>query len=428
MRNFYVIKVYWSKEKNQQSKTLLTLYVLRMKRNLFIAVCGIALFVACGVSKAGNMPRWFENAVKTSSYQLLYLAEQGKNVTGKNCFPRTIKKDGSRAYGNAKDWTSGFYPGSLWLTYELSGDEALAKTAREYTNRLEEIQHYRGNHDIGFMMYCSYGQALRLKPESKDKDVLVTSANSLCTRFNPEVGVIRSWDFGKWSYPVIIDNMMNLELLFWASEQTGNSKYRDVAVAHADKTLKNHFRENMTSYHVVSYTIPKGEVESKGTFQGYSDASAWARGQAWGLYGYTMCYRFTKNPAYLDAACKIARFIMENRPAKKDYIPYWDYNAPDIPNAPRDASAAAITASALFELGGYVSDKKLKRRYNKYAEGILKQLSSSDYLAEEGENAGFILKHSVGNFPGNIEIDVPLNYADYYYLEALKRYKELKQF
>ena len=398
-----------------------------MKRKLCVAVWGMSLLTACSIPKAGA-PEWFENAVETSGRQLLYMAEQLENVPDTACFPRSVKEDGSYRLENAKDWTSGFYPGSMWLAYDLTGDEALAKEARMYTNRLEDIQYYIGNHDIGFMMFCSYGHALRLKPESKDKQILVNSSESLCARFSPEVGLIRSWDFGDWSYPVIIDNMMNLELLFWASAQTGNSKYRDIAIAHADKTLKNHFRKDMTSYHVVSYSVPSGKVESKGTFQGYSDSSAWARGQAWGVYGYTMCYRFTKNPVYLEAAHKIVRFIMNNRPSEKDYIPYWDYNAPDIPNAPHDASAAAITASALLELNGYTDDKKLSDDYTEYAESILKQLSSPEYLAKDKENKGFILLHSVGSFPHNSEVDVPLNYADYYYLEALKRYKELKKF
>ncbi len=398
-----------------------------MKRKLCVAVWGMSLLTACSIPKAGA-PEWFENAVETSGRQLLYMAEQLENVPDTACFPRSVKEDGSYRLENAKDWTSGFYPGSMWLAYDLTGDEALAKEARMYTNRLEDIQYYIGNHDIGFMMFCSYGHALRLKPESKDKQILVNSSESLCARFSPEIGLIRSWDFGDWSYPVIIDNMMNLEMLFWASEQTGNSKYRDIAIAHADKTLKNHFRKDMTSYHVVSYSVPSGKVESKGTFQGYSDSSAWARGQAWGVYGYTMCYRFTKNPVYLEAAHKIVRFIMNNRPSEKDYIPYWDYNAPDIPNAPHDASAAAITASALLELNGYTDDKKLSDDYTEYAESILKQLSSPEYLAKDKENKGFILLHSVGSFPHNSEVDVPLNYADYYYLEALKRYKELKKF
>lgn len=398
-----------------------------MKTKMYVAVLGMSLLTACSIPKTAA-PEWYENAVKTSGSQLLYMAEQLKDVPDTACFPRSIHADGSYRLENAKDWTSGFYPGSMWLAYDLTGDEALASEARKYTNRLEDIQYYTGNHDIGFMMFCSYGHALRLKPESKDKQILVNSSESLCKRFSPEVGLIRSWDFGDWSYPVIIDNMMNLEMLFWASEQTGNSKYRDIAIAHADKTLKNHFREDMTSYHVVSYAVPSGKVESKGTFQGYSDSSAWARGQAWGVYGYTMCYRFTQNPVYLEAAHKIAQFIMNNRPSENDFIPYWDYNAPDIPNAPRDASAAAVTASALLELNGYTEDKNLSNDYTAYAENILKQLSSPEYLAKDKENKGFILLHSVGSFPHNSEVDVPLNYADYYYLEAMKRYKELKKF
>ena len=171
----------------------------------------------------------------------------------------------------------------MWLAYELTGDEVLAKEARKYTDRLQDMQYYTGNHDLGFMMFCSYGQGIRLKPEPTDRLILINSSESLCSRFRPEVGLIRSWDFGEWSYPVIIDNMMNLEMLFWASEQTNNPKYREIAISHADKTLKNHFRKDMTSYHVVSYLADSGEVESKGTFQGYADSSAWARGQAWGV-------------------------------------------------------------------------------------------------------------------------------------------------
>jgi len=367
-----------------------------------------------------------DKVLRSAAHQYLYMADRLK---GTDVFPKTYDvKEHKPENSSSKWWCSGFYPGTLFYLYEETGYEELYMEGVRMLKLLEPEQYNVSTHDIGFMMYCSYGQALRLKPEPKDKQVLVNSSESLCTRFSPEVGLIRSWDFGDWSYPVIIDNMMNLEMLFWASEQTGNSKYRDIAMAHADKTLKNHFRENMTSYHVVSYSVPSGKVESKGTFQGYSDSSAWARGQAWGVYGYTMCYRFTKNSAYLEAAHKIARFIMENRPSENDYIPYWDYDAPDIPNAPRDASAAAVTASALLELCGYTDDKNLSNSYMEYAENILKQLSSPDYLAKENENKGFILKHSVGSFPHDSEVDVPLNYADYYYLEALRRYKELKKF
>ncbi|GAE82237.1 glycoside hydrolase family 88 protein [Bacteroides reticulotermitis] len=394
-----------------------------MKKKNYVAVAGLAILTACNSPQNNNM-EWFDNAVNTSGHQLLYMAEQLKNEPDTLCFPRSIK-DGKYRLENPTDWTTGFYPGSMWLAYELTGNEALAKQARLYTNRLEEMQYYTGNHDLGFMMFCSYGQGLRLKPELGDSLILVNSSESLSSRYDSKVGLIRSWDFGEWSYPVIIDNMMNLEMLFWASERTGNPKFREIAVAHAAKTLKNHFRDDMTSYHVVSYDAATGDVESKGTFQGYADSSAWARGQAWGVYGYTMCYRFTKQPEYLEAAHKIAEYIMSNRPAENDYIPYWDYNAPNIPNEPRDASAASITASALLELSGY-GDKAQGQKYFQYAEQILKQLSSDEYLAKEGENHGFILKHSVGSFPHDSEVDTPLNYTDYYYLEALKRYNETK--
>ncbi len=394
-----------------------------MKKKNYVAVAGLAILTACNSPQNNNM-EWFDNAVNTSGNQLLYMAEQLKNEPDTLCFPRSIK-DGKYRLENPTDWTTGFYPGSMWLAYELTGNEALAKQARLYTNRLEEMQYYTGNHDLGFMMFCSYGQGLRLKPELGDSLILVNSSESLSSRYDSKVGLIRSWDFGEWSYPVIIDNMMNLEMLFWASERTGNPKFREIAVAHAAKTLKNHFRDDMTSYHVVSYDAATGDVESKGTFQGYADSSAWARGQAWGVYGYTMCYRFTKQPEYLEAAHKIAEYIMSNRPAENDYIPYWDYNAPNIPNEPRDASAASITASALLELSGY-GDKAQGQKSFQYAEQILKQLSSDEYLAKEGENHGFILKHSVGSFPHDSEVDTPLNYTDYYYLEALKRYNETK--
>ena len=393
-----------------------------MKRKLYVAVWGMSLLTACSAPKTGA-PEWFENAVKTSDHQLLYMAEQLKDVPDTACFPRSTKADGSYRLENAKDWTSGFYPGSMWLAYELSGDEALAKEARRYTDRLEDIQYYTGNHDIGFMMYCSYGNALRLKPEPKDKEILINSSESLCARFSPEIGLIRSWDFGDWSYPVIIDNMMNLELMFEATRLSGDSTFYDIARKHADTTMANHFRADNSCYHVVDYDPETGEVRKKQTAQGYADESAWARGQAWALYGYTMCYRYTHDVKYLEQAEKIYGFIFNNKNLPEDLVPYWDFDAPKIPDEPRDASAAACTASALYELSTYIPGKGYKEKADK----IMESLASPAYRAEVGTNGNFILMHSVGSIPHGAEIDVPLNYADYYFLEALMRKRDLEK-
>ena len=272
------------------------------------------------------------------------------------------------------------------------------------------------------MVNCSFGNALRLAPNDTIQPILVSTANNLCSRFDERIGCIRSWDFGRWNFPVIIDNMMNLDLLFNAWHLTGNKKYYDIAIKHAETTMKHHFRKDFTSFHVVSYNND-GTVEEQCTHQGKNDASAWARGQAWAVYGYTRCYRESKDKKFLDQAINVANMIM-SRVKTEDCIPYWDYDAPVTDETPRDASAAAVTASAFLELCSYAPDGK---KYSDYAEKILHSLSSESYLAKPGENMGFVLMHSTGSLPNDSEIDTPLNYADYYYLEALVRYKELKK-
>jgi hypothetical protein len=321
-------------------------------------------------------------------------------------------------------WTSGFYPGTLFYLYEYSHDSSLAGEATRRLALLEKNQFNTGTHDLGFMMYCSFGNALRLGQEKKYQEILLNSARSLSKRFNPTVGCIRSWDSQPWKYPVIIDNMMNLELLLWASRLSGDSSFYHIAVTHANTTMRNHFRPDFSSYHVVDYDSATGQVLAKKTAQGFADSSAWARGQSWGLYGYTVMYRFTHDARYLEQARHIARFLLTNPHLPADKVPYWDYNAPDIPNALRDASAAAIMASALLELERYV-DFKTASEYQDVAEQIIVTLSSNYYKAVVGSNGGFILKHSVGNIPGKTEIDVPLTYADYYFVEAMLRYKKL---
>lgn len=331
------------------------------------------------------------------------------------------EKLGSRRLCGVLDWTSGFFPGSLWYAYAMTGDDSLKTLAIRYTNLLNPVRYYKGTHDLGFIVNCSYGNALCLSPNDTIPAVMIETADNLCSRFDESVGAIRSWDFGTWNYPVIIDNMMNLELLFAVSRITGNRKYKDIAVRHARTTLKNHFRPDYTCWHVVSYNCD-GTVECKQTHQGRSNDSSWARGQAWALYGYVVCYRETGDKEFLEFARKIADMI-RTKVKTADAVPLWDYDAPKNENTPRDASAAAITASALIELGVAVPDGK---HYIDDAERILKSLSGDTYLAKAGSNCGFVLMHSTGALPAGSEIDSPLNYADYYYLEALQRFMKAK--
>ena len=337
--------------------------------------------------------------------------------------PRTFI-DGTLKLVGAKDWTSGFFPGSLWYLYEYTGDAKWKSAAQNFTRRLESVKYYRGIHDVGFMLNSSYGNGYRLTGDPAYRNVLIQGAHSLATRFSPTVGAIRSWDFGTWQYPVIIDNMMNLELLMWAAREAGQSRLRDIATRHADATLKHHFRADASSFHLVDYDPASGAVLARQTVQGAADSSTWSRGQAWGLYGYTMMIRETGHPEYLAQAQRMARFIMNHPRLPADKVPYWDFDAPDIPDTPRDAAAAAIIAAALIELSTFV-DPQFGSQCRLLARQQLLSLTSSAYLARPGENGGFLLMHSVGSRPHNTEVDVPLNYADYYFLEALLRYRKL---
>lgn len=342
--------------------------------------------------------------------------------SGKILSPRTTK-DGKIRYTSFQDWTSGFFPGSLWYLYRLTGKEEWKNEAEKYTEALDKIQYLTWHHDIGFMIQCSYGNGLRFADKESYKPVIIQAAKSLSTRFRPGAGIIQSWNVTGgwqaqrgWTCPVIIDNMMNLELLFEATALSGDSSFYKIAVSHADQTLKHHFRPDNSCYHVVDYDPKTGEVLHRHTAQGYAHESAWARGQAWALYGYTICYRYTKNKAYLEQAEKIAAYLFSHPRMPEDLVPYWDFDAPNIPNEPRDASAAAVIASALYELNGYS-----KKDYRKTADKIMKSLSSPAYMAKPGENGNFILMHSVGSIPHGSEIDEPLVYADYYFLEAMER-------
>ncbi|UCS95772.1 glycoside hydrolase family 88 protein [Echinicola marina] len=339
--------------------------------------------------------------------------------------PRTYNKEEDKLIPSGTSWwTSGFYPGTLLYLFEMSGDSSMLALAEQKLEILEKEKDNKGTHDLGFMLYCSFGNAYRITGNEHYKDIMLQGAESLATRFHPETGLIKSWDHGTWSYPVIIDNMMNLEFLFWASEASGDNKYYNINLSHADSTILNHFREDNSSYHVIDYDATTGKVIQKKTHQGLADDSAWARGQSWGLYGFTVMYRDTKDPKYLEQAEKIAAFTLEHPNMPEDLVPYWDFNAAASDTTYRDASAAAINASALLELNQYTKDAKKAEWYKSAAEKILLSLSSEKYQAQLGKNGGFILEHSVGSLPHNSEVDVPLTYADYYYIEALKRYQD----
>lgn len=319
-------------------------------------------------------------------------------------------------------WCSGFYPGSLWYLYEYSKDEQLKKEAIRSTALLEKEKNNTGTHDLGFMIYCSYGNGYRLTKNRNYEEIMITGARSLSTRFNPTTKSIKSWNSNsRWQFPVIVDNMMNLEFLCEMTKLSGDSTFYKIAITHANTTIKNHYREDYSSYHVIDYDTVTGKKLKANTAQGAFDESAWARGQSWGFYGYVMMYRETKKKEYLDHAHQIAKFLLTHPHLPDDKIPYWDYNSPEIPETYRDASAAAIMCSALLELARY-SEDVARRDYLNTATTIIKTLSHS-YVATAGTNGGFLLKHGVGHLPAKSEVDVPLTYADYYFIEALMRYK-----
>ncbi|MBN1651438.1 MAG: glycoside hydrolase family 88 protein [Bacteroidales bacterium] len=397
----------------------------------------ILLFFSCKECVDKILPAEKITSITNRYEKILYVAKDAKHP------PRTINTNSDLVTTDIYDWTSGFFAGNLWYIFELTKDEKWKTEAFKWTEALDTIQYWSGHHDVGFMINCSFGNGLRLSKKAEYKKVLIQAAESLCKRYNPVTKCIKSWDYRKawdgkteWFYPVIIDNMMNLELLFEASLLSGNKRFAEIAIQHAETTMKNHYRKDYSCYHVVDYDTLTGKILDKATCQGFTDESAWARGQAWGLYGFTLCYRYTKDTRFLDFAEKIANFIIHNPNLPSDLIPYWDYNANNknfVPEwkydaskfkeIPRDASAAAITCSALCELSGYST--KHKYEYIDFAEKSLKSLNSPAYMVVSGKNNYFILDHSVGSIPHGAEIDVPLIYADYYFLEAVLRMKKL---
>lgn len=371
--------------------------------------------------------RFATQAIEDASTQLKRLINIA-DIYNQN--PRSADSLGTiRWITNRYDWTEGFFSGTLWLAYKNTHDELFKEKAIKFQQLFVSHKNRKNDHDLGFIFNCSYGNGYKLTQKEVYKLILIEAAQSLMQNYYPEVGLILSWDPHQkwvqkrgWKYPVIIDGMMNLELLFEATNYTNDSVYYKAAISHADYTMKHHFRKNNSSYHLVDYSPNKtATVIKKQTHQGAANHSSWARGQAWGLYGFTMCYRYTKDKRYLQQAQKIANFILKHPNLPNDKVPYWDYNVLNLSEAYRDVSAAAITASALLELGGYV----INSEYKLSAESILKSIHKS-YTNDSYSKSAFILKHSVGNKPSNVEVDVGINYADYYYMEALSRLKKME--
>ena len=406
----------------------------------------LTLFSACSLSSKKQVR---EKKLDVSG--IFQKAEQQYGILARHAahmgsFPRTTDEEGELVGTDEWDWTGGFFPGGLWYIYAHTQREQTKELAITWTEALEKAKDLTNHHDIGFVMYCSYGNAVRFIDDTSLKqayqNILIHAAKSALERYDAKVGLIKSWNRkeswdGKtvWEYPVIIDNMMNLEMLCYVSEITGDSTFRHVAISHATRTMENHFRSDYSTYHVVDYDPLTGKGLHQQTNQGYADNSTWSRGQAWAIYGFTMMYRETKLPEFLATAIGAADYYINHPNLPDDKIPYWDFNVgeegyqPAINYLPeviqgklRDASAAAIAASALLELSTYTDSEK-KRKYSDFAEKTLQSLSAAPYLAEVGENQGFILRHSTGSLPHATEIDKPLIYADYYYLEALRRYQ-----
>jgi unsaturated chondroitin disaccharide hydrolase len=401
---------------------------MQYRKNLLLLAC---LFIILVQTTQAQQKKSFQPNKHLAGQIIKNLAEAAEQykILMKNLpadkFPKTyFPLTGKYEFSNSGWWCSGFYPSTLLYLSQATQDSSLNKEALRIMDVLKQEQFNTRTHDLGFMMYCPFGNLYKKDPQPAYRDILLNSAKSLSTRFSEKTGCIKSWDSKEGDFLVIIDNMMNLELLFWATKITGDSSFYKIAVTHANTTIKNHFRPDYSSYHVINYDPVTGVVKEKKTAQGAANESAWARGQAWGLYGYTAAYRETKDPAYLSQANHIASFLLSNPNLPADKIPYWDFNAPGIPNVYRDASAAAIMAAALLELQAY-TDAPSRKKYIQVAEKILTTLSDTTYKAAVGTNGGFILKHGVGHLPGKTEVDVPLTYGDYYFIEAMLRYQRL---
>ena len=402
---------------------------MRNKKLLSYVFSGVLFLTGCNDKERNinDTDKALDYCLNQTYRTLDELANNASGTSDYTMMPRNIMDYLSTWHcrkATKEEWSAGFWPGILWYGYEYSKDEKILQEAVRFTNSLEFLSKTPAfDHDLGFLVYCSYGNGYRLTGDPFYKKVILDTADTLATLFNPTVGTILSWprecEPRNWPHNTIMDNMINLEMMFWAANNGGDSKLYDIAVAHADKTMECNFRKDFTNYHVAVYDTITGNLIKGVTHQGYDDNSMWARGQAWGIYGFTVVYRETKEKKYLDFVQQITDIYLKRLP--KDMVPYWDFDDPTIPKAPKDASAAAIVASALLELCDYVPQDKSKKYYES-AIKMLNSLNSDKYRC--GESKPAFLNHSTGHKPNGSEIDASIIYADYYYMEALIRLKQ----
>ncbi|WP_339839175.1 glycoside hydrolase family 88 protein [uncultured Maribacter sp.] len=397
------------------------LIIKKNMNRLFLLLFAVAL-----TNCTDNKEESTVNIEKILSQNVEKTKETLKELTPDQGFARNIPKEQTNwELVGVKDWCSGFWPGVIWYGYEASGDEQLRLQAEKFTEPLKGIAYSPAeNHDIGFMLYTSFGNGYRLTKNEEYKNVLLAAADTLATLYNPKVGSILSWPSQtQFRHNTIIDNMMNLELLFWAAKNGGKKELYDIAESHALVTMKYLVRKDSAIYHVGSFDETTGEFLKGQTHQGYADESMWARGQAWGIYGFSVAYRETHRKEFLDTAIKVSEHYLNRLP--EDGIPYWDFDDVNIPNVPKDASAAAIAACGLLELSKYVASEEQSKKYMKAARRMINLLSEAPYYSGDTNQA--LLLHSTGHLPHESEIDIPIIYADYYYMEALLRLQKMDE-
>ncbi|HEY65422.1 MAG TPA: glucuronyl hydrolase [Caldilineae bacterium] len=334
-------------------------------------------------------------------------------------FPQATEH-GRWRYTEDGGWTGGFWPGRLWLAYLVTEEGRYATAAREWCVRLAPREFDTTTHDLGFLFYPSYVTGYRLTDERALRYGALAAAETLTRRFNPKGNFIQAWgplDDPRRRGRTIVDTMMNLDLLFWATTQTGENRFSDIAVRHARTCQTHHVRPDGSTAHVYDFNPDTGEPIGQNTHQGYSPTSCWSRGQAWAIYGFTTCYRRTGDEAFLATARKLADWFIAHLP--EDHVPYWDFNAPDIPNEVRDSSAAAIAACGLLDLAIAAGEPRYREAGLEILTSLATHYTSRDHPEEEG-----ILLHATGAKPLGREIDVSLTYGDYYFVEGLLRILE----